>query len=76
MWQENGDGDIGNVMFEAEIPLNFRLEKLDSRFTAISTLKNGNYFGFYFNKGVSDCSIFNMLLTDLQEELQTDEFKR
>ena len=69
IWQESEDGDLGKVMFEAEIPLNFHLEKLDGRFTALACLKNGNYFGFYFNKGVSDCSIFNMLMTELHEQL-------
>ena len=66
IWQENEAGDLGKIVFEAEIPLNFNMEKLDGKFTSISCLKNGNHFGFYFNKGVSDCSIFNMHLTELQ----------
>lgn len=69
MWQENEAGELGNVMFEAEIPLNVKLEKLSGQFTAISCLKSGEYLGFYFNKGASDCSIFNMHLTELHEQL-------
>ena len=39
MWQENEQGDIGNMVFETEIPLNFKLEKFEGcRFTAISCL--------------------------------------
>ena len=53
------------MVFEAEIPLNFKLDKISGNFTAIQCLKNGEYCGFYFNKGVSDCSIFNMHMTEL-----------
>ena len=28
IWQENEAGDVGKISFEAEIPLNFHLEKL------------------------------------------------
>ena len=75
VWQENEAGDLGNIVFETEIPLNFKLEKLSGNFTAIQCLKNEEFVGFYFNKGVSDCSIFNMHLTELQEQLAADELK-
>jgi len=54
-------------MYEAELPLNFTMEKISGNLTAISCLKTNQFCGFYFNKGVSDCSIFNMKLTELHE---------
>ena len=74
--QENERGDIGQLIFETEIPLNFKLEKLGGNFTAISFLNTGEFFGLYFNKGVSDCSIFNMHLTELHESLTADNMMR
>ena len=67
IWQESETGEVGQLIFETEIPLNFQMEKLTGSFTAISILEKGEFCGFYFNRGVSDCSIFNMQLTDLHE---------
>ena len=76
VWQENEtNGDRGNLVFESEVPLNFKFEKLSGNFTAIQLLENGEHIGIYFNKGVSDCSIFNMHLTELNEQLQADDIK-
>ena len=69
IWQENEVGDPCDIVFETEIPFNFHLEIISIQFTAITCLKNDEYFGFYFNKGASDCSEFNKLLTDLHGRL-------
>ena len=74
--QESEIGEIGQLIFETEIPLNFKLEKLAGNFTAISFLNTEEFVGFYFNKGVSDCSIFNMHLTELNENLTADAMKK
>ena len=50
---------------EPEIPLNFKLEKLSGQFIANSSLISGEYLGFFFKKGTSDCSIFDMHLIEL-----------
>ena len=73
--QESVTGEIGQLIFETEIPLNFKMEKLSGSFTAISFVSSGEFVGFYFNKGVSDCSIFNMHLTELNESLTADKMK-
>lgn len=76
IWQESEMGHVGNLIYEQELAMNFTMEKLTGNFTAVSSSQSGQFFGFYFNKGVSDCSIFNMHLTDVHELLQVDDFKR
>ena len=70
--QENENGDIGQLMFECEIPMNFNFEKLTDRFTSISYLDSGEFFGLYFTKSVGDCMSFNMHIGKLNETLTTD----
>jgi len=60
------------MVFEYEVPMNFTLEKLQDRLTAISYLDSGEFFGFYFTKSVADCASFNMRISELSETLTTD----
>lgn len=69
-------GDVGDVIFEYELPLNFSLEKINGNLTAVSCLDHGEFFGFYFSKSVADCSMFNMKITELSEMLLTDKMKK
>lgn len=39
IWQENDLGDSGNLVYEAEFPLNFTMEKISGNLTAISCLR-------------------------------------
>ena len=62
------------MLFEVEIPLNFQLEKLTDKFTAITCLDE--YLGFHFNNGANHCNEFNKLLTQLYTKLKADKAKR
>ena len=62
------------MLFEVEIPLNFQLEKLTDKFTAISCFNE--YLGFHFNSGTDHCNEFNKLLTQLNTKLKADKAKR
>ena len=73
MYQEDAEsGMVGDLMFEYEVPLNVKVEELNSHLTALSFTDRGEYVGFYFNKSVADCSLFNMKLNELQETLKND----
>lgn len=69
-------GDVGDVIFEYELPLNFSMEAINANLTAVSCLDNGQYFGFYFNISVADCTMFNMKITELSDSLYTDKMMK
>ena len=70
--QESASGDVGKVIFEYELPLNFKMEKITSNLTAISCMNTKQYMGIYFSNSVADCSMFNMKITELNEVLEAD----
>ena len=63
---------MGDELFEYEIPLNVKFEKLTSSFVALSFFDKGEHVGFKFSTGVADCIIFAQMLTDLAEKLVND----
>ena len=63
---------MGDELFEYEIPLNVKFEKLTSNFVALNFLDKGEYVGFKFSTGVADCTNFTQILTDLAEKLVND----
>ena len=46
--EDQMSGLAGKIIFEYELPLNFKVEKLSAKFTAISLLDQGQYLGLYF----------------------------
>ena len=54
--------EVGQVVFEYEVPLNCQMERIQSNFTSIKLLDKGQYVGFLFKKSVADCTMFNMRL--------------
>ena len=73
VYQEDAEsGIMGDELFEYEIPLNVKFEKLTSSFVALSFFDKGEHVGFKFSTGVADCIIFTQMLTDLAEKLVND----
>lgn len=72
---ESEEGEVGDVVFEYEIPLNVQMEKLTPNFMAINIVDKGEYFGFNFTKSVADAAMFNMKLTELVDNLEADSMK-
>ena len=66
---------VGDLVFEYEVPLNVKVEKLSSNLTALSFTDQGEYVGFYFNQ-VDDCSLLSTKLEELTETLLNDGFER
>ena len=64
---------LSEVIFEAEFPFNFKLEKLTDTFTTITCLVNSEYFGFHFNSGAEHCSEFNKIITELHTKLKLNK---
>jgi len=52
--------------------LNCQMEQLSGNFTSLSLMTSGEHVGFYFNKSVAECSMFNMKLKEQIELLQAD----
>ena len=72
LYQEDAEsGMVGDLVFEYEVPLNVKLEKLSSKFTALSFSDRGEYVGFYFNQ-VDECGLMSTKLEELTEKLPYD----
>lgn len=65
--QESDDGEVGEPIFEYELPVNFTFEKLSDRLSAVSFLNEGQFIGIYFTKSVANCMNFNKKVTELCE---------
>lgn len=72
VYQEDAEsGMVGDLVFEYEVPLNVKVEKLSSNLTALSFTDRGEYVGFYFNQ-VDECSLLSTKLEELTETLLND----
>ena len=61
------------MVFEYELPLNIKVEKLSAKFTAISLLDQGQYLGLYFGENsADDCFEFSKKLDELCVKLRAD----
>ena len=72
VYQEDAEsGMVGDLVFEYEVPLNVKVEKLSSNLTALSFTDRGEYVGFYFNQA-DECSLLSTKLEELTETLLND----
>ena len=61
------------MIFEYELPLNTKVEKLSAKFTALSLLDKGQYLGLYFGENAADdCFEFSKKLEELCIKLRAD----
>lgn len=66
----DNDGLERNIIFEYELPLNFKFDpELSSTFAAVQTHIEGEYLGFLFTSA-KDRIIFNRALESLQLQLK------
>ena len=51
VYQEHLESNlVGDLIFEYELPLNYKVERLNDSFIALSIQDGDQYVGFYFNK--------------------------
>lgn len=68
----DNDGLERNIIFEYELPLNFKFDpELSNTFSALQTHIQGEYLGFLFTSA-KDRIIFNRALESLQLQLKVN----